>query len=308
MRVAPASSTIRRAVAFALTTAAVVVSFGAPPAAATYPGHNGLLVFVSSDADGDYGIYTATSSGEQRTRISPAYYAADPSWSPSGRRIVYLTAKGHIWTMNAAGSDRHRVTSSAAFGREHPVFSPDGNRILYSQFIEGPKGRAVFTVRLDGTGERRIGKELAGGLMNAVYSPDGDRIAFEYWLKGDDDPYASGIYTVRLDGTGLRQVTGPGNQDRQPNWSPSGNRILFERESPDVDIHVIRADGTGREKLTNFPNANGKDPVWSPNGAKIVFTRESLDDTIWTMRADGSEKTEVLDGPRADRYADWQPE
>jgi hypothetical protein len=39
-----------------------------------------------------------------------------------------------------------------------------------------------------------------------------------------------------------------------------------------------------------------------------VFTRESLDDTIWTMRADGSEKTEVLDGPRADRYADWQPE
>lgn len=307
MLVARSPLPMRRLVALAVVAASLLVALGAPPADATYPGQNGLLVFVSSDEPEKYGIYTSTASGEERTRISPAYYDADPSWSPNGRRIVYMASTGHVWTMRADGSDKRRVTQTANWRRVHPVFSPDGSRVMYSEFIDGPKGRAVFTVKLDGTGLRRIGRNLPGGLMNAVYSPDGSRIAFEYWLKGDADPYASGIYTVRLDGTGLRQVTGAGNQDRSPNWSPSGTKILFERHTPDVAIHVIRNDGTGRQKLAAFGNANAKDPVWSPSGTRIVFTREAIDDTIWTMRADGSEKTQIINGPRADRYADWQP-
>ena len=60
--------------------------------------------------------------------------AVQPSWSPSGQRIVYWSNTGgqrDIYTVAAAGGKRVPVTQDAAIDWS-PVWSPDGRFIYFS--------------------------------------------------------------------------------------------------------------------------------------------------------------------------------
>ena len=67
------------------------------------------------------------------------------------------------------------------------------------------------------------------------WSPDGQWIVFEADDDVPDDQQQGSIWKVRADGTGPTPLTdgpGGGTDDRQPNWSPKGDRILFQRRTP----------------------------------------------------------------------------
>jgi Tol biopolymer transport system component len=70
----------------------------------------------------------------------------------------------------------------------------------------------------------------------AAATPPGDngRIAYKVYL--DADLSTSAIFTMRSDGTRTRQITFPqaGTQDDQPDWSPDGSLIAFQRCAPDA--------------------------------------------------------------------------
>jgi TolB protein len=72
------------------------------------------------------------------------------------------------------------------------------------------------------------------------------------------------------------------------------------------DVQVMRADGTGRRRLTTGPHRE-IDARWSPDGRTISFTR-MLDTSgrvtsIWLMNADGTHKRRVASGGEAR----WSP-
>lgn len=232
----------------------------------------------------------------------------DPSWSPDGRRVVYLRPKtGHIWMVNADGSGHRRVTRSGDSFRHNPTFSPSGRRILLGTDVTLDR-RGAVSVKLDGSGRRVVVRLRGADIANPVYSPDGRRIAFEYWPDNPSDLYASGIYTVRADGTGLRRVTAASNQDRTPTWSPDGRWLAFSRHKPsEIQVYKVRADGTRLDKLTSIAK-NAINPAWSPDGRRILYAAERYDlNELWSMRTDGSDKQLIH---RSDRYpdeADWQP-
>ncbi len=82
---------------------------------------------------------------------------------------------------------------------------------------------------------------------------------------------AGDIYTVQPGGTGLRRLTYTGSNGG-PAWSADGTRIAFHREdrTGNRDICVMRADGTGVQRITRSPSQDS-DPTWSPDGTRIAF-------------------------------------
>jgi len=161
---------------------------------------------------------------------------------------------------------------------------------------------------------------LAVTTLPADATPPGQngRIAFRRFL--DLDQSSGAIFTIRPDGTRERQVTHPpaGTVDRNPDVSPDGRRIVFEREAETMDdIFVVNVDGTGLRRLTGsaYPAGNclpdsgecNGSPAWSPNGRWIVFDRGfgtvvgDLVETValFVMRPDGTHVRQItqLDPP-----------
>ena len=129
------------------------------------------------------------------------------------------------------------------------------------------------------------------------------KIAFDYHPTSDD------IFVVEPDGSGRTAITGPPDQERSPEWSPDGTKIVLDIAG---DIFVMNADGTGRVNLT--PGGVGQDTgaSWSADGSQIVFSssRSAAGQKIYKMNAtDGSNVTQVTtDSFSFDRDPAWSPD
>lgn len=171
----------------------------------------------------------------------------------------------------------------------------------------------------------------------ATFDGEDGRIAFRRFLNQEQTWGA--VFTIRPDGTRERQVTHPkrGYVDRNPDVSPDGRRIVFEREGVDCgkrcyvdDVYVVNVDGTGLRRLTGRGHPRGTcrpaggscngSPAWSPDGERIVFSRASgpvRNDLVQraalhVMDADGSHRHRItqhrLPATGEDSDPQWSPD
>jgi Tol biopolymer transport system component len=103
-------------------------------AEATFPGKNGRIACSSYDGN-DYEIYTVNSRGGDKFQVtSNNRDDYSPSYSPNGKRIVFVELDrndAEIYTINASGGDKTQLThnNNDEFA---PDYSPDGKRIVFA--------------------------------------------------------------------------------------------------------------------------------------------------------------------------------
>jgi Tol biopolymer transport system component len=312
-----------------LTAPAAAVTAIALPAGATPPGNNGKLVFERQTPDGA-DMFTVGADGSGLTRLTrlPGL-EGDSSWSPDGSKVAFGRARNpeegpyEIWVVNADGSGLARLTRHRGFSFA-PAWSPDGRKIVYATNAPRRQRLGLYVMNSDGSGKQRLRTSRTREYSDPTWSPDGNTIAFASVKPAESQRgFDSSIAVVDADdGGNLRQLTRRGGADElNPNWSPDGTEIAFERnrlfDVRQSDIWLMKADGSGKRRIT-ATSAHETNPVFSPDGTRIAFTgdrdnrglskeRRGRGFEVYTMALDGSGIVRVTANRRPDLFPDWQP-
>lgn len=186
-------------------------------------------------------------------------YDCYPSFSPDGKRLVYMSERDNnrdLYIMDLEGNDLVRLTDELAIDYE-PAWSPDGRQIAFVSRRSGDS--EIYVMNADGSNVRRL-TESDRLDWRPAWSPDGEWIAFESWRNGDAD-----LFMMRTDGSDLRQLTSSKAEDGHPAFSPDGRYIVFHsKRLGEYQLFILEVEQP--ENVWHLPTKSVRSllPVWSP--------------------------------------------
>lgn len=190
---------------------------------------------------------------------------------PATGKIAFISTRDsnryEIYIMNDNGTGLTRFTNNT--GQEStPCFSPDGSKIVYGYTPDPTEEPDIYIANTDGSGSPlRLTDSIYRDAF-PTFSPDGTTIAYEIGV-------GTICFIPAAGGTEIRGLSG-----RQPNFDPSGAKIVYSRRNVDTEImHIFITDftppGSSLSQGIALTDTDDSDvhPVFDPSGAKIAFQR-----------------------------------
>ncbi|MDE0502868.1 MAG: hypothetical protein OXI86_02220, partial [Candidatus Poribacteria bacterium] len=173
---------------------------------------SGKIAF-SSTRDGNHEIYVMDSDGGNQRRVTHhPDFDLDPSWSPDGKKIAFVSHRvggtPHIFIMDSDGVNPIKLTK----GGLDPAWSPDGVKIAMTYGT----GNDIDIYVMDTDGGNLTQLTNLGWNYHPTWSPDGKRIAYVTSRRHGGPE----IYAMDRDGTNEVRLTGDLLVKYRPSWSP----------------------------------------------------------------------------------------
>lgn len=218
----------------------------------------------------DFEVVTGRTSGHSAYNLYPQQW----DFSPDGGRVATSVFAGgnatRLYLLGLTTSDSTRVATGAE-RNDSPAWSPDGQQV---RFISGN----------DSAGYQMLAVGPTGGGATPVSGMSGYAPALQWSRQGDRMAYTSGsqLFVMNADGSGAHPIaTAPYTTIGTPDWSPSGDSIVFHTPVwndtiASMPLFIVATAGGAPVQLTHpAPWEYDFSPTWSRDGRYIAYIHQT---------------------------------
>jgi TolB protein len=218
--------------------------------------------------------------GARRVNIPVDGSLQNPAWSPDSNSLLFTRfsdgynvepADLFVFDLISSGLRALVLDGSGNVNLPGSSWNPLTRKIVFSSSRE-PHDEIYLVDDYGSPGDEvKITDRANKVAYEPSLSPDGQWIVFEsHELDAEDN---GTIVKYRIDGTmPYQNLTDPYEDSRQPNWSPAGDKMLYQKFSDGRwDIWIMNNDGTNHQEVTNG-SGDKTDASFSPDGQWIVYS------------------------------------